>query len=242
MNTEEELLNGIRAGLVGWYDFTPDSRVLCMGADKEAIAAYLRETGLCVECADIEDVLCESWWQGKDCTYDYIISVGDLERIEVPEKLLVIWKKVLKPTGRLLLALNNRLGIRYFCGDQDPYTGHNFDGIENYRRIYREKNAKFAGRMFDRDEIGRMLKASGWDKFRFYSVLSDLDNPAFIFAEDFLPNEDMVNRLFPTYNSPDTVFMEEEHLYSSLVDNGLFHSMANAYLVECIPSEDFSDV
>lgn len=242
MNTEEELLRGIRAGLVGWYDFTPDSRVLCMGAHKDAVAGYLRDVGLLVECADIADVLCESWLRGKDCAYDYVISVGDLERTEVPKELLVAWKNVLKPDGRLLFAVNNRLGLRYFCGDRDPYTRHNFDGIENYRRIYGEKDADFVGRMYARDEIGSMLKESGWSRFRVYSVLSDLDNPAFIFAEDFLPNEDMVNRLFPTYNSPDTVFMEEEYLYSSLIDNGLFHAMANAYLVECVPSGEFSDV
>ena len=63
--------------------------------------------------------------------------------------------------------MNNRFGLKYFCGDKDPYTGRNF-------------------------------------------ALSDLDNSRLIYAENYLPNEDLSNRLFPTYYYPNTVFLEEE--------------------------------
>ncbi len=231
MGMEVALLEGIRSGLVGWYDFAAGSRVLCLGEHREILAAYLRGEGLRAECA--EDV---------DALYDYIVSVADLERTEEPGKLLDAWRGMLKPEGRLLLGLNNRLGLKFFCGDRDPYTGRNFDGIENYRRTYVNKSDRFTGRMYARAEIERMLRGSGFDSFRFYSVLTDLENPAFIFAEDYLPNEDMANRVFPTYNFPDTVFLEEEGIYASLIENGMFHAMANAFFVECSLSGEFSDV
>lgn len=96
--------------------------------------------------------------------------------------------------------------------------------------------------MYSQAELREMLCDAGWDECRFYSVLSDLDNPTLIYAQDYLPNEDLSGRLFPTYHYPNAVFLEEECLYADLIANGMFHSMANSYLIECAPDGSFSDV
>ena len=238
MEKETLLLESIHAGIVGWYDFAVGSHALCLGDFQEAIADYLRERGVRAECADGITI---GTRLNADCgLYDYIISIRDIERTERAEPLLKVWHGMLKPNGKLILGMNNRLGLRYFCGDRDIYTERNFDGIENYKHI--EGIGKPSGRMYSRAEITRMLWQTGWTRFRFYSVLSDLNNPAFIFADDFLPNEDLANRLFPTYHSPSTVFLREEELQSDLTENGLFHAVANAYVIECSMLGTFSDV
>ena len=155
--------------------------------------------------------------------YDYIVMGNDIEVYDNPSDILEGIYSCLSPTGKLLLSVNNRLGIRYFCGDRDPYTGRNFDGIENYRRAYSKKEDTFNGRMYSKSEWEQMLRNAGFDTYQFYSILSDLDNPSLIFAEDYLPNEDLANRVFPTYNYPDSVFLEEEALYAGLLENGMFH-------------------
>lgn len=238
----EELIREIQKGLLKWYDFKPHSAVLYFGERTDACAAFLDEIGGRLICASEEQTVHTQWKQNYLNSFDYIIALETLETLENPKKFLADWKKLLKADGTLLLGMNNRFGLRYFCGDRDPYTGRNFDGIEGYRRIYSKKEDMFLGRCYSRAEIKDILLVSGFKSQQFYSVLSDLKNPFFLYAEDYMPNEDLSNRLFPTYNYPDTVFLEEERLYNDFIKNGMFHQMANAYLVECPLNGNISDV
>lgn len=239
----EELIWEIPKALLNWYNFKPDSRILYVGGE-DSYAEVLKAYAGQMVYADCDRMKESDWPQKYEGFFDYAVCVEKLELEEEPLKVLMELFGVLKADGTLLLGMNNRLGLRYFCGDRDPYTCRNFDGIENYRRAYVRKEDVFQGRMYDREELRQMLVESGWTKegIQFFAVLSDLHNPSFLYAEDYLPNEDLANRLFPTYNYPDTVFLDEEPLYQSLIQNSMFHPMANAYLIECSLSGELSDV
>lgn len=242
MENAEQSIREIQKGLLCWYDFKPYSRVLYIGSQGDALWETLREHQLEAQCVTVPQS-CESGWLSEHKEmYDYLISVADLEMCEQPGEVLKLWKGLLKADGRMLLGMNNRLGLRYFCGDRDPYTRRSFDGVENYHRTYARSTDTFYGRMYSQAEIRKLLWDAGWKSFQFFSVISDLKNPAMIFSEDYLPNEDLSNRVFPMYNYPDTVFLEEEVLYQGLMENGMFHQMANAYLVECSLSNELSQV
>ncbi len=245
-NTENHqakvLIQEIKKGLFHWYDFKPHSTVLYIGEKTDAYPRLCLEMGLEVVCALLPETISSRWLQNHASSFEYLLAVQCLESQEKPEEVLLAWKSILKPDGTLFLGMNNRFGLRYFCGDRDPYTERNFDGIEGYRRAYSKKEDRFRGRCYSQAEIRAMLEAAGWKHVKFYSVLPGLDNPSLIYAEDYLPNEDLSNRLFPTYHYPDSVFLEEEGLYDGLIKNGMFHSMANAYLIECPLNGRFSDV
>ncbi len=236
------LIREIRKGLLRWYDFKQDARALYVGEGHDPLAEELTGRGLQVVCVPFAETYVREWAEKNQDSFDYLVSIADLERSEEPVHILTCWKSLLKKDGHMLLGMNNRLGIRYFCGDRDPYTGRNMDGIENYRKAYVTKADPFRGRMYDREALRTMVAESGIRTFQFYSVLSDLQNPMLIYGENYLPNEDLANRVFPTYNHPDTVFLEEEALYDELKQNGMFHQMANAYLIECSMDDQLSDV
>lgn len=233
MNVAEEIVREIPKGLINWYSFEQGSRVLFVGSKEHVLTEVLVDKGCAVVCAQKEQLFDETWQSENAASFDYVLADRVLEPESEPGILAEVFAKVIKPEGVFLLSADNRFGIRYFCGDRDPYTDRNFDGVEGYRRAYSRAEDMFAGRMYSRAELEKVLRGAGWEYMHFYSVLPDIDNPALLFSESYTPNEDLVNRVFPTYHYPDTVFMEEEGLYNGLVENNMFHQMANAYLVEC---------
>jgi len=238
----QELINGIQSGLLQWYDFEREAIVLFIGERHSALAQMLLGKKLNVVCVNLETLVNERQYQENEKRFDYIICIEALEQKENPIFFLKLFYKFLKSDGVLLLGMNNRMGIRYFCGDRDRYTNRCFDGIEGYRRTYSKKEDSFIGRSYSMAEIKQMLRESGWNQFCFYSVFSDLSNPQLIYSEEFLPNEDLANRILPIFNFPYTAFINERMLYGDLVDNGIFHQMANAYLIECTINGKLSDV
>ena len=244
---EAKIIHELPKGLIQWYEFHKNSKALYITSQqspgKEVDAPFitvLRERGVHVTSMNLASM--EEAFSDLIQQYDYIVLVSALEYSKYPQQILCKLHALLNPHGRILLGVNNRMGLRYFCGDRDPYTGRSFDGVENYRRAYAKKEDQFQGRMYTKCEWEKMLRQAGFETYRFYSVFSDLDNPALIYAEDYLPNEDLSNRVFPTYNYPDSVFLEEEPLYNSLIENGMFHQMANAYLIEISMEGELSDV
>lgn len=243
----EELIRELPKGLIKWYKFQKSSRALYITAGEknaEFLIEALEENGLDVEVMSVTDF--ETCTQNANrisgVAYKYIVICGALERSRNPVAVLSCLKNYLCSSGRLLLGMDNRLGIRYFCGDRDTFTERNFDSIENYARINAVNGEWLGGRAYAKTEIEQMLAKAGFVDYRFYSVLPEIARPQVLFAADYLPEEELEVRILPQYNYPDTVFIEEERLYTTLIQNGLFHVMANGYFVECPLNGDFANV
>lgn len=236
----QELIHELPKGLINWYGFGSKSKILFVRGELESLLEYeeafievLQESGLAISYMSIKEILNSGIKEADIRKFDYVLLVGLLEYCRDPVKLLSLVRGFLNSKGKLLLGTDNRLGIRYFCGDRDNFTGRNFDGIENYFRISETGNGDMTGRAYSKAELEGMLEKAGFIKHHFYSVLPDLFLPQLIYSEDYLPKEELDIRYFPSYHSPETVFLEEERLWSGLIQNGLFHIMANAYLIEC---------
>lgn len=228
--TSEQRLRELPKAIIKWYEIEKTSRIACVvweEGNSVRIAEALEEMGLQAERLTLDAPVYE-----KE-SYDVIIVVDALEYAKEPGALLERIHDLLKPDGRLLLAADNRLGIRYFCGDQDFFTNKNYDSIENYRHLLSWEREAAKGRAYAKAEIARFLEEAGFSDHRFFSVFPRLSNPQLLLAEDYEPNEALDIRIFPEYNSPDTVFLMEEELYPSLMENHLLHGMANGFFVEC---------
>ncbi len=234
-DSAEKIIKELPKGIISWYSFKENCDILYFGSENDAVADYLKT--LCTKtltfCTDIEKV---------SGNFDYIIITSDFEKEGEPAFFLKNCNEFLKDTGKILLFLNNRLGINYFCGERDPHTNRNFDGIENYRRAQDFADEKRGARCYSKAEIVDILNGASLDSFRFYSVFPSLQMPQLIYSEEYLPQEALSGRYFPKYQSPNTVFLEEEFLLADLIKNGIFHTMANAFIIEVAKNGDFSNI
>lgn len=251
--TPEQRQRELPKAIIKWYEIEKTDRIACIvfeEGNSALIAEALKEDGRDVDCLELpvlehdtadekkeghvseENAMYEERAYGQG-GYDVIVAVDILEYAKDAAALLKCVKSLLKPGGKLLLAADNRLGIRYFCGDQDFFTNKNYDSIENYRHLLYWERSAMKGRAYAKAEISSFLEEAGFLQHRFFSVFPRISNPQLLLAEDYEPNEALDIRVFPEYNSPDTVFLMEEELYPSLMENKLLHGMANGFFIEC---------
>mgnify|MGYP000325856334 FL=1 len=236
---KQSLIRDFSKGAFVWYNFRQGSSILYIYSRRvdEAVTELLESKGKVENCS-IEQVLNN---QSESNIYDYIVGIDVIEESRCPQDLLDICHQLLKTDGRLIIGVENRYAIKYICGDRDPYTNHNFDGIENYRRLSDADWDSIAGRCYSMSELKLMLSQAGFDNDKFYSVMPSLQETQLVYAEGYEPVEELAMRYFPLYNYPDSVFLEEQYLYTDLIKNGMFHKMANAYIIECSIDGRFDD-
>ena len=238
--TAEQRRRKLPGAIIKWYDIKRESKVACVVCEQgnSRLTAEALEEGLCVEWLELE--MLDDRATGE--VYDIIIAVDIIEYAHNPAAVLKSIHNLLKPDGRFLLAADNRLGIRYFCGDQDAFSGKVYDSVENYVHLFPQEREEMKGRAYSKAELVKFLEEAGFRQRRAFSVFPRIANPQLLLAEDYVPNESLDIRIFPEYNNPDTVFLFEEELYPSLLANGLLHSMANGFFIECAPEDSLSPV
>lgn len=250
-------LTDLRSALLNWYEFKKDAEVLEIGGQFGAITGILCER--CLHVTTIEpsmfraetiikrhsnknnlDVYAGSLTDIRfNKKFDYIVLIGELEKQGEGSSQKDIYAdylkniiKLLKPAGKLLLTTENRYGIKYFCGAEDPYTGVAFDGINHYPNGTK-------GYSFSKQELIDIIKMSGFPFYKFYYPLPDYKLPQIIYSEDYLPQKNIGERLIPYYLNKDTLVAYENDLYNDLVDNNVFEFFSNSYLVECSLDKSF---
>ena len=169
--------------IIKWYPFSKGKKFF-INAPQSVIDEYGND---------------EETVQGK---YDYVLLFDDITRLQEA-------KDHLEDSGKLIMILDNYLGIRFFCG---------------------EKRTK---ELLKKSEILERLEKHGFSNIKFYSVFPNYNEAQLIYAEDTLPRESMQTRYIPKYNSVDNIFLEENKLCDDLANEGVLHKFANSFFIEC---------
>lgn len=246
-------LTHVRKNILNWYPFSKEGTVLEIGCGLGAITNMLcekckkvtavelskrRATAAALRCRDKENLeiivgnLNDIEFEEK---FDYITLIGVLEYqgtytdssnpyVDFIKKI----KSFLKPQGKLLIAIENKFGLKYWCGAREDHTGIPFDSINNY-----EIGGKQA-RTFSKQELSDIVRDSGFENSYFYYPFPDYKLPTVIYSQDYLPKDGLMDSA-ATYYTPNTksLVANEKKLYNDLIDNQVFEFFANSFLVEC---------
>ncbi|MCI5480130.1 MAG: class I SAM-dependent methyltransferase, partial [Lachnospiraceae bacterium] len=242
-------LSPIRENLLAWYPFRKTDRILEIGAGCGAITGILcKKAGwvdaielserrarinsvknramenLCIYIGNFEDFRPEQ-------EYDYITLIGVLEycgsfiqSVTPYLDMLCMVRKYLKPEGQLILAIENKYGMKYWAGAKEDHTGRYFEGIEDYG------NTKGVC-TFSKAELQRMLQKTGYGKLKFYYPQQDYKMPQTIYSENYMPKAGDLRNITVTYDQNRLQLFREEAVYDSLCRDDMFGYFSNSFLI-----------
>lgn len=245
-------LSPTRENLLNWLEFDPRKSILEVGSGCGALTGLLAKSGASVVALELSErrsninkarnghfsninfATSNLEDYKTDKKFDYITCIGVLEysgmfieNVNPYEYFLNKINSLLKPGGQLILAIENRLGIKYLSGAREDHTGRFYDSIEDYPGGTKVKT-------FGKNELDLLLKKCGFIENNFYFPFPDYKMPSFVHNSKFLDSKKFYfpYSAFPT-PSPDQgrlhVFNEQLSI-KQFIDNNMYEDIANSFL------------
>ena len=172
---------------------------------------------------DIEESLTE--------TYDLITLIGVFEygegfisSVNPYVDFLKMCKKHLSENGRIVIAIENKYGLKYFAGCKEDHTAHYFEGIEGYRN-------SSSVRTFGKEELTKIIHESGFEKTTYYYPYPDYKFPLKLFSDDYLPNPMELGVNDFNFDHERIQLFDETIVFQEMVKDKLFPLFSNSFLV-----------
>ncbi|WP_217542298.1 class I SAM-dependent methyltransferase [Vibrio cholerae] len=242
--------------------FKKEDFILELGCGCGAITRFLGETGAVVDsvegthsrariagerCLDLPNVnvyVDNLLNYESDKKYDWVLLIGVLEYAplfssekDAIQHYLSIVKKYLKSTGRFVLAIENKLGLKYFNGCSEDHVNEPFFGLENR---YNENTPI----TFGKKELSSQLKSAGFSDINYYYPFPDYKLPSTIINDTALVNKISISDLIKDKKSTDYSgrtyrSFDETFVWPELEKNSLIGDLSNSFLVVASESNCF---
>ncbi len=253
-------LSSQRENIVDWIPFDGTEKVLEIGAGPGAVTGALArhcEHVTCVELSkkrsminayrhkDAEniDIIVGNFSEIEphlDRDYDYIFMIGVLEYAATylnnndPFRTeLMQMRDHLKPeSGRIVIAIENRLGLKYFAGAAEDHSGRYFDGIESYTQ------GNHPATTFTRPALEQMFHSCGFEEYSFYYPYPDYKFMNTVFSDRRTPTESELSDNIRNFDRDRLLLFDEKKAYKGITRDGLYPVFANSYEVILGPELD----
>ncbi len=139
-------------------------------------------------------------------------------------------RAMLKPTGKLIIAIENQLGLKYFAGAPEDHLGEPMLGLE---ARYRHDQPQTYGRKV----LAEMLDTAGYQRSDFLSPLPDYKFPLSIVTSHGFACADFDSSAFAAQSArrdpqlPAHLTFSPELVWPVVADNGIAMDLANSFLI-----------
>ncbi len=250
-----EQLSSLKANLLRPLRGLLKGKVLEIGAGCGTITRFLGEQGLDVTAMEesvaraaiakirtrdlknvsiISDSFCSFQTEAR---FDCVLLIGALERAhlyadgENPVKsLLERARDLLKPDGKIILAADNQLGLKYFAGNPEELCGRSMYGIEDRYNLR-------LGRSFGRKALAELLQETGFGGADWLFPFPSYQRPISILTQAGLDAASFDAGAFAWQTAqkdrpfPSGELFSPELAWPVVFQNGLASELANAFLV-----------
>lgn len=244
-------LSHLRENIVSWIPVGKTDKVLEVGSGCGAITGALSAKAGSVTCVELSKKRslinayrhpdCENVtiklgnFQEIEpelaCDYDYIFLIGVFEYAQSYigggkpfETFMAIMKKHLAPHGRLVIAIENRFGLKYWAGCKEDHLGTYFDGIEGYPR-------GGGVRTFTRRGLEEICRANGITDYSFYYPYPDYKFMTCVYSDERLPKAGELSDNMRNFDRDRLLLFDEKNVFDSLIEEELFPQFSNSYVL-----------
>lgn len=184
-------------------------------------------------------IVCDSFAQFQ-CSekFDFVTLIGVLEYApkfiggETPvQSMLQRALELLSPSGVLLIAIENKLGLKYFAGASEDHLGVPMYGIEG---LYKTGDPE----TFGRHELEEMLLSTGFQFAHFHLPFPDYKFPISVISStarncpSFDASALVVASAHKDVQLPRMKTMSPELAWPTVCSNGLLADLSNSFLIE----------
>lgn len=237
-----------RHNLLEWYDFKPNENLLEIGSGCGAMTGLFAKKTKKVTCVELSkkrslinayrhenstniDIYLGNFFDvSLSENFNYITLIGVLEYaagfIKSQNPTVDFIKKIkqyLKPSGQLIIAIENKFGLKYWSGAKEDHTGRLFDSIENYK-----DNRNIS--TFSKKELTNLLNSAGFQNIHYYYPFPDYKITDTIYSDSRLPLLGEL-RSNPNYDRDRMNFFDENVALDNIIANGDFSFFSNSFLV-----------
>lgn len=225
---EKELLK-FKKNIISWYPIEKDDTVLQIGEDEEIHKEILRKTNKVVVIKNIDEL------KNND-KFNYVTLIGAFENVQKETEIINLIKdadKSLAENGKILIAMKNKFGMKYWTGEKESDDSEMFGNI-----VSKTEN------ILGLEKIKKILDDLSL-KYKFYYPLPDYKITNVIFTDDYLPTNDSMDARNLTYcKDGELLVFSEREAYKQLLneDKIQFPFFANSFFIEVSKNVDFKDI